>query len=206
MVIVIVLLPYSVKQLREGFYPQLEQVYNAYTPPSAVADKQKGGIADTLEENSVQSTMEYAGKVMRSAAAPAKMSYAPQEQELQQYDIQSKVQAGPGVPDKVWRSVRLSWNGPVDASLQLQLFLISPLVNFILILIKVAALFLLAFFMVNRKDFESVKFELAGTAPGLTKALVFCLLISGASATPGLCADYPSQELLDRQPFVLHSP
>jgi hypothetical protein len=199
---VIVLLPYSVKQLREGFYPQLEKVYNAYNPSSASLNK-KGAIAtDAVKENMVQSTMDYAGKAMRSAA-PASISYTAQEPELQQYDTQSKLQAGPGVPDKVWRSVRLSWNGPVDAALQLQLYLISPLVNFILSLLKVAALFLLAFFMVNRKDFgaikpgKSVKFELAESTPTLTKAVLLCLLISGAAATPGVCANYPSQELLD---------
>lgn len=195
--LVVMLLPYSVTQLREGFYPQLEKVHTAHLSSFAERNTQMERESAVMESKDVvQSAEKYATKGMRYAS-PAKTVPDRRQQLVQQYDTQSKVQAGPGVPDKIWRVVRLTWNGPVDSSLNLQLFLISPLVNLLLILLKVAALFLLAFFMADLKRNGEVKFQLADAVPGLTKVIVFFLLLSGASVPAGWCGDYPSQELLD---------
>lgn len=191
-VLIIGILPYSVQQLREGFYPQLEQAnyshMNQYPVQTVqrVEQKERGNIAGTVAD--------YAAEALKTSAAPIKK----RTELVQQFDTQSKVQAGPGVPNKMWNVVRLKWSGPVDSSLNLKLFLISPLLNLCLILIKTAALYLLAFFMLGRKKDDEVTFNLADIGPAsktLGAVVLFCSLFTVtpvASSSP-----YPTEELLD---------
>jgi hypothetical protein len=54
-------------------------------------------------------------------------------------DPDALIQTGPGLPEWQWRSVQLRWNGPVDRTQQIRLWLISPAMNLALGLIRVAA-------------------------------------------------------------------
>lgn len=188
--LVIMVLPYSVKQLREGFYPQLERSYashtNQYRAPAAQSNKPKA-------RKMAASVMDYASDALQGAAAPMKEA----KNLIQQFDTSSKVQAGPGVPTRMWNVVRLRWNGPVDASLNVKLYLISPFFNMILIFFKIVAIYLLAFFMLRRGKNEEVTFNLADIGPGgktLGAMVLFCSLLTMAPA--GSCAQYPSEDLL----------
>jgi hypothetical protein len=189
--LVIMILPYSVKQLREGFYPQLERSNSSHTNQyrtQAVQSSQpkaRGKVATSL--------MDYASEALTDSAAPMKKT----KKLIQQFDTRSKVQAGPGVPNRMWNVVRLKWNGPVDASLNVELYLISPFLNMVLILFKIAAIYLLAFFMLRRGKSEEVTFKLAGIGPGaqtLGAIVLFCSLFTMAPV--GSCSQYPSEDLL----------
>lgn len=191
--LVIVILPYSVKQLREGFYPQLEMPHssqiNQYQAPNVQINKSEA------KRTLAGSVADYAVDALQMSGVPVK-----KEKNLdQQFDPRSKVQAGPGVPNRIWNVVQLSWNGPVDASLNVNLYLISPFINMFLILLKIAAVYLLALLMFHkgRKD-EEVTFHLVDINRG-TKAsgsiILFCSLFA---IVPGaFCSPYPTQELLE---------
>lgn len=185
--LVIMVLPYSAEQLRIGFFPQLERVYKPYTPPiEIVAD----AVMEANEAPMPQAATRYPAKLMsKQKASPVSSNYRVQQKLEQQYDVQSKVQAGPGVPNKKWRVVPLGWNGPVEKDLQMSLVLLSPLINLLTALIKVAAIFALTFFMVKFRPAKKVRFELAAIP------LVFALL-SGPLVPVVHCAEYPSQKLL----------
>lgn len=190
--LVIVILPYSVKQLREGFYPQLEShsysQRNQYRAP--VVQSKTSEAKRTL----TGSVADYAAEALQVSGAPVR-----KEKSLaQQFDTRSKVQAGPGVPNRIWNVVRLRWNGPVDPSLNIKLYLISPFINMLLVLLKIAAIYLLAFLMFRKGKEEEVVFHLADIGRGgtaLGSIILFCSLfafVPGAS-----CSQYPGQELLE---------
>ena len=65
--------------------------------------------------------------------------YADNQTILEQ-DPKSLVQTGPGLPGWHWRTVRLAWNGPVDAGQALALSLIGPKTTLVLCLARVALL------------------------------------------------------------------
>ena len=190
--LIVMALPYSVQQLREGIYPQLERSnanqMNNYSPPKA----QSNMIPET--ENIAASISDYAGKARKMVGSPREK----QKDVVLQFDTQSKVQSGPGLPNKMWNIVPLKWNGPVDSDLNVKLYLISPLLNMILIFLKVLAIYLLAFFMIHPSKDQEIKFSLAENLPGSKVVGSLILLLSLVSFIPaGSCADYPSTELLE---------
>jgi hypothetical protein len=191
--LVIVILPYSVKQLREGFYPQLERSHSGHINQYRAQTVQRD-MPET-KRTIAGSVADYAVEALQSSAVPVKKA----KSLVQQFDTRSKVQAGPGVPNRMWNVVRLKWNGPVDASLDVKLYLISPFINMILILLKTAAIYLLAFFMLRRgkgKN-EEITFNLADIGSGskaLGTLILFCSLFTIVPS--GSCAQYPTKELL----------
>jgi len=192
--LVIVVLPYSVKQLREGFYPQLEKANSSHSNQYRAQAVQSDNVK--AKRNLAGSVADYAAEALQSSAVPVRKV----KSLVQQFDTSSKVQAGPGVPNRKWNVVRLKWNGPVDASLNVKLYLISPLVNMVLILLKIAAIYLLVFFMFRKGigQNKEVTFILADARIGgkaLGAIALFCSLF--AVAPSGSCSQYPSQELLD---------
>jgi hypothetical protein len=107
---------------------------------------------------------------------------------VQDYDPNAMVQTGPGQPAWTWRTVNLSWNGPVQRTEHVRLVLLGPRTNLVLMLVRMALLLLtvLAFLRPPR---------LGGkwwwVAPA-TAVLALCL--SPAAARAG---DLPDSELLD---------
>ena len=107
------------------------------------------------------------------------------------------IQTGPGLPAWRWRSVQLRWNGPVDRSQQIRLWLISPIMNLTLGLVRVALLLgLIVIFFDLRNWRRHVPASLAGIA-----AILLVMAIGLAPARP-LHAEttghgFPPQPLLD---------
>jgi hypothetical protein len=189
--LVVVILPYSVNQLREGIYPQLERSNASHTNQYRAQTVQS--IKPKAQRKMVSSVMEYASDALQGSAAPMKEA----KKMIQQFDTHSKVQAGPGIPTRMWNVVRLRWNGPVDATLNVKLYLISPFLNMILIFFKIAAIYLLAFFMLRRGKSEDVTFNLADIGPGAKSLGTIVLFCSLFTITPvGSCAQYPPDDLL----------
>ncbi|MBM9518473.1 hypothetical protein JWG39_01420 [Desulforhopalus vacuolatus] len=195
--LVIVILPYSVKQLREGFYPQLERSYssqsNQYRAPAV--QRNKAEAKRTLAGSFTDSAPE---TLQMSRIQMSRISEKKPKILQQQFDTQSKVQAGPGVPNRIWNVIRLRWNGPVDASLNVKLYLISPFINMLLILLKIAAIYLLAFLMFRKGRDKEIVFHLADISPDGKVIGSILLFFSLFAVVPGAsCSQYPTQELLE---------
>ncbi len=134
-------LPFMVQQVRTAVYPQLAPVGAGVKPQSAL-----NGFQDVLEapREAASPTVSRGKRLLSESAAvlsaepkagirPARWSTDPD----------APIQTGPGLPTWRWRSVPLQWNGPVDRSQQMRLWLISPSLNLIVGLIRVGLLFLL---------------------------------------------------------------
>ena len=192
----VMVLPYSVEQLRIGFFPQLERIHNPYIPPMETA------VESVMEDQAMpapQAAEGYGGRALSKVMSVAPSADYRMQQEMEQLvDVQAKVQAGPGIPARKWRQVRLAWNGPVEKELDIRLLLVSPFMNLVIALIKVAAIFLLAYFMIDARRGGGVRFELAELG-GKTAVplLLVALLSSTMTAGEARCAGYPDSEMLN---------
>ncbi len=149
LVLLLITLAFATAQLRGALYPVLErgadtqftfgfaskseEVAAAAQPATAAAPKSE--MADKVEESSSVSVLGRS-KLKASPEPSSQRSY-------QTADPDAKVQTGPGLPDWRWHECRLSWDGPVRQDQQLDLWLISPAVNKILVLLRIVLLALL---------------------------------------------------------------
>ncbi len=109
-------------------------------------------------------------------------------------------QTGPGLPDWQWRTIGLSWNGPVLASQEIGLILLPPAANLLLNLLRVASILALAWVLL-RGDGMAGKFRPSG--PGV-KSLALALL--ALLALPEAKAEMPSPQLLEELKARLLAP
>lgn len=137
--IALVLLPYAVQQVRLSMYPALERPWQtmgearerrseqvgaaapAPAPQAEVADADQR--TDALMEGGSSS---YSVSDLARKAAPAQMPSKVAPPRLDQVDPSAKVQTGPGLPSWTWTVHRLNWQGPVQASQALSLWLMPP--------------------------------------------------------------------------------
>ena len=118
--------------------------------------------------------------------APAAYSYAA-------IDPNAIITTGPGLPRWEWRSVRLTWRGPVQRGQQIRLWLLSPSVNFLLGFFRVGLIALLAF-----RVFISMRTMGRSLSPSAgTVAAVLALFILAPLLAPQARADFPSDKLLN---------
>ncbi len=126
--VVLVLLPYAVAQIRLSIYPNLEHPVEM-VQDGAPSASFKGGAA--LPRSSPSPVAASALGSLNDAQAHLQRSkevgsYAYKQSSMDQLDPNTKVQTGPGLPAWQWASHALVWQGPVLQSQQLQLYLLSP--------------------------------------------------------------------------------
>ncbi|MDF1563568.1 MAG: hypothetical protein P1V51_11020 [Deltaproteobacteria bacterium] len=132
------------------------------------------------------------GLSSRSYDKAASLSY--------QVDPNSVVQTGPGLPRWQWEDVRLTWSGPVAKEQELKLSLLSPTLNLLLALLRVALLGVLVLCVLGA--FRPAGFKDLG-AGGAAAALLLGLLLLPAAAR----AELPSPQLLgELQQRLLQAP
>jgi hypothetical protein len=145
------------------------------------------------------------GALPPPAASPA----APKDAELSytlETDPNAQLQTGPGLTSWGWRSVQLSFNGPVEAAQEIRLYLIPPWLERLLSVLRVAMCVLLAFCVLGLRKLSSGGPAAPGRRPGLTVTAVGALLLlasAGAAraaepTTTGVI-DEVSQRLLERK-------
>ncbi len=110
-------------------------------------------------------------------------------------DPHSALQTGPGVPRWSWRSVALSWSGPVSRTHRMRLFVLSPKANLYLTAFRLTLLLLLAARIV-RPHLSAVGGWLSGPSRAATlPAIIACAVGLGliAGPRPAHAADAPEQ-------------
>ncbi|HMM75167.1 MAG TPA: hypothetical protein PJ986_05645 [Gammaproteobacteria bacterium] len=140
LVLVVLALGFAIDQVRIAIYPQLEdamRVDGYASAPSALPAP--APMREQQAEAGATAVPPVPDAVRRKAASgvvPSSPRYALQST----YDPKATIQTGPGVPSWQWRAARLTWSGPVTAAQPLELVLLSPRVNFLLAILRVAAL------------------------------------------------------------------
>lgn len=195
-------LPFMVQQIRWGIYPQLEPYW---AHPGFQVGAMMGAVAPTmtLEAPPPPPTADREAAPPRAArkmAVPSpvpeyrkSMAPAPSDQAFVQ-DPKALIQTGPGLPSWKWRSIPLTWNGPVARDQVITLRLLSPFANLVLAVTRVLLTALIILLVLDLRAWKTGKPWLwAGAA-----ALALCLAagpVSAESATS--CGEYPPQDLLN---------
>lgn len=154
LILMLVTLSFATDQVRSALYPVLEN--NAYSnygdatqpfapvPAAAPMPAQElaqdgAGMAEEAERPSSAAR----SKMMSRAYEPKTNTAQQRQRAYQTIDPDARVQTGPGLPDWRWLSYRLSWDGPVRQDQPLDLWLLSPAANKILVVARLLLLALL---------------------------------------------------------------
>ncbi|OQW93827.1 MAG: hypothetical protein BWK79_09115 [Beggiatoa sp. IS2] len=214
--LIIIVLPFMVQQVRQGLYPQLEYAWatlennksSAYpqdamqtesapmpmmkTPPAQVEEQVQQSVPMSKGDNEYKNNNdEYNFSLGRSKKAEKS------RKQLAQIDPNALVQTGQGLPQWQWRNISMSWSGPVEQHQQLQLWLISPMVNSLLAYVRVVLLaFLTVFLLSNAWGFQMTSWFKSKTmlAMGLSLLVLTSFMTYPVISQAG---DYPPKYLLE---------
>ncbi len=205
--LVLSLIPFAVNQVRQGIYPQLEHPYKH------VASTHDGGFPIALQQDvSVDALQEMdtfesasVARVM-SSAAPIKQSKKRKSLAYERYDVDTKIQTGPGVPQWTWNRSWLNWSGPVTSEQSLNLWFINPFMNALLSFTRVALMGMLLWLFVKalisttgpliRNGAGSKGTSSSGGAVSAGVLLMVLGVMPLLSPTTAI-ADVPTKEMLD---------
>ncbi|MGB5854173.1 MAG: hypothetical protein WBH20_02760 [Oceanisphaera sp.] len=178
LILLLIAIPFMVDEVRTAMYPQLANTA-PYHPFSVMDEAPMEAISsDQMEQSALPLSslkrQDMAGERLTLSAPQGKS--AP----LTQIDPNAKVQTGPGLPNWQWSSVDLSWNGPVQRDQQIQLVLLSPMMNLVLNLLRVLLVSLLVLRMTG--------LNLSRQKEALQKGSLWSLLLPAALLLPLLMA------------------
>ncbi len=148
-------------------------------------DMGAAGGAGFVVENAIGAPIR-ASATLGGAVAVSKYSYAA-------VDPNAIITTGPGLPRWQWRTVSLSWRGPVQRGQQIRLWLLSPFVNLLLGSLRVGLIALLAYrVLISMRAMGRPTLSAPGVAAALLALIIFAPLFA-----PPAHADYPSDALLN---------
>lgn len=188
--LLVIAVPYAVSAVRTGLYPQLElpgvspqQTVGAPSYPREMAGAP--AAVTSLDAASAKFVEE----------RPGRGEVGSYSRYIAQIDPEAVVSTGPGLPVWTWRSVPLSWNGPVAADQRIDLVLLPPAVNLLLDLLRVTLVALLALRVIGR---PVGRLRLGGgLLPGvLTAACIAGLLLPAGREAQAQIQDLPPDALL----------
>lgn len=185
-VLALIAVPFLVSEVRTGIYPQLERpwVVASETVPVTETKPAAGGmVGDLAKMRSLQLSEGLRSKAREPLAA------APPAEPLPVVDPNARVQTGPGIPTWQWRTLDLTWNGPVPRDHAVELWLLSPGSGLALALVRLVLVLLLGL-----KIAGLLKWARKGT-PAVT-VLLLAVGLSGAPA-PVSAQEFPPAELLE---------
>jgi len=191
----LIIIPFSVQQVRFGLYPQLERPWQP-----AVQRAPAEIMANAALELSIAPSIMSTDRLEQRSRSKLKSPLARKgewdssgynlfssAQNLDHFDPSANVQTGPGLPNWRWTRVKLGWNGPVTQDQQIGLLLIPPAVNSGLRFLRVVLVVLLLAMMLGvryRKDKG-----ISASNPFTSTAAVLLL-------TFGLLGLYPASDAL----------
>lgn len=219
MSLVISLVPFSVNQIRQGIYPQLEKPHTEVArrmltktsePQIQLKDMNLSEAEDrasaSLERLSpISSISPMSSPSSIPLAGKRKIARSSLQSDYQRYDVNTKIQTGPGVPQWTWNLSRLGWSGPVTPNQTVDLWLVGPTANAFLSVARVLLMaLLLVLFFKNRGKLDIIALNmgqqsLANKGAVVSFALVFATITTAFSAlnSPQVYADVPTQKMLD---------
>ncbi|MBA4108834.1 MAG: hypothetical protein C0487_04480 [Leptothrix sp. (in: Bacteria)] len=200
--IALVLLPYAVHQVRLSMYPALERPWQTMGEARGERDQ---AASEAVEVAEAEAPMAEA-----DGAPPASMSSRPYslgkslavpaparpqvEQRPQEQDPGAKVQTGPGLPSWQWNAHRLGWQGPVQQSQSLRLFLLPPAGTVVLRLGGLALLVMALLSLVGKTPWWPTRRGTQAPAPEQGAVLAMLLPWVCAAMLVGLQGDARAAE------------
>ncbi len=184
-------IPFMIQEIRQGLYPQLEQI-------AAVQSRQPAGQSlnvlstATQPEQMREQLLQKADANLPAGSGKTREAVRTKQPSFQitDQDPQALIQTGPGLPTWKWRAFTLRWNGPVDTDQTFRLWLISPGANLLLAVIRILLLAVLTAGLCDMRSFGGYWRNRIGSRQS---ALVGLLLFLGG--TMGVSADVQAEVL-----------
>lgn len=170
-ILILIAFTFCVRHIKHGMFPHLSSSYRQMDAFDYVSSKAESYEVQAYEQEE---------------APPQKSRF----RKKIMIDPDAAVQTGPGMPSWSWRSVNLSWNGPVAPNDQIRLTLIPPLANTLLAFLRCALILFVGAMLLALKRKSKVNVPRAS-------ALAAWLILPLAMAATPLKAQLPNQELLD---------
>ncbi|MGD9157100.1 MAG: hypothetical protein PVG39_01715, partial [Desulfobacteraceae bacterium] len=185
--LIIIIVPFVVKQARTGLYPQLERTRHfsghylmtksAPVPAREEIKLNKAGgrarqpmssVADRVDE-------EFTLNEITVTSEKREKSYYARSRNVMLQDPNALIQTGPGLPQWRWHSHDMNWNGPVDSGQEISLWLVSPSVNLVLAFVRIILLVLLALYIMDLR-----RIKIKGLKTAVSAMFIFFLLAPAA--------------------------
>jgi len=166
---------------------------NGYSPNSPPASSAVVNSTAILKEVQAQAQIE-AQSVNADVSAPQASSWSMARTKSNlNYDVKTRIQTGPGVPQWRWRTVSFGWNGPVQASQKFYPILIPLWLERMLSILRAVLLIILAWILL-----DASRIRLAFSATRRTAVLAVVLLALGLGLTTPVHAQtqIPDQQTL----------
>ncbi len=197
-VLLVVSIPFMVQQIRQGIYPQLEQLGSRGRTQMVTMDREVNFENAPKKMKALRSSVRLDESVAQErAAVEQKSEYYSRQRAVFAQDPNALIQTGPGLPAWQWRSIRMQWNGPVAGDHRLRLWLLSPTTNLVLAFVRVILLGVLIFGLVDlRYWWLSVNKRLKPAA-----AAAILVLVAGwfqASGAEAANSGFPPPEILQQ--------
>lgn len=217
---VLIAVPFAFQQLRWGFFPQLEPHVSQHEPRRKLATPMKQKVhaqpdelpaappslskeqilqeaLDVAQESGSGDDYALSHKIFDNTS-PGSLGYVKLNtrtyvaKQALMNDPESLVQTGPGLPRWSWRTVNLSWNGPVAQGEEVELWLIPPGLRLFFCILRVV---LLAAILAPLADLRRLR-PAKGAVKGVAAALL--VVFSLAIAPSAQASEYPPKELLEQ--------
>lgn len=163
--LVLILVPFSVLQVRHGVYPQISHgdSSRSWTDLNLqLGEKTANGLDNTMKEEdgrtatSPAESLKRYSRVGKAGSGKRKKSIQQRRnRQLSQVDPKAVVQTGPGLPDWSWSKWPLRWSGPVAKDHTLELILLSPAMNLALAILRVVLLIALGLALLEVKKLQA---------------------------------------------------
>ena len=196
-VLIAVSIPFMVRQIQVGIYPQLEQPGEFRRPPGVSVDSSVQFPKKQMAKRRAPLAKKPMGESVaqeRSTMQQKKRLYDRQRAVFSQ-DPNALVQTGPGLPNWQWQSIQMQWNGPVDRNHFFRLWLLPPFANLALAVLRVILLAVLIFGLVDMRFWRQLVNN--KLRPAVAAALL-ALLIGWPQSSNAESAgsDFPPPEIL----------
>jgi hypothetical protein len=199
-VLIAIAIPFAIKELRVGIYPQLEKPWQsmAVSYPSKKAVPAAPMVEEKRLTESYDSAVEMGRGIVEDRGvkslkqqSKSKSYYSMGRTRVAQYDPGMINQTGPGLPAWKWNTVYMT-AGPVQRDQQISMLFIGPKVNFILSFLRVGMLILLACGILGIRYSKGSGWQLPDLKTFLViPFIVFCLLVPFT----GNAADIPTPDM-----------
>ncbi len=195
LLLALIALTFSVEQIREGIYPQLERnmVINSARYSSSLGGSVEADMTQAEVAESAIQKRKLSPKTESYALSPAPSK----PNVFQQYDSNARIQTGPGEPTWQWQKVNLTWSGPVTQNQDIKFYYLSPLLTRMLKFAQVGLIILLAAGLISSTLKRVGKPRTGGPASsaiGLFPLLIWVNLLP--QFVPQAMAEFPPETLL----------
>ena len=213
----IICVPFAVHEFRLAVYPQLEFAHLHVATPMhqrvagarVEAERARDQAmpmaameADMMVMDDRSEVAQAAGAMLKSAPQRyASETVRAEPAKIFALDPAAIIQTGPGLPEWRWKSMHLSWNGPVDQNQRVAITYIPPLLNVVIHVLRVlliGVVLILIFGIGSRRVF-------ANSAP-TALLLMLGLIAFGAPTADAVAGDIPDPALLETLRQRLNAP